>query len=47
MLVDRAARARARAGMERARAELTWEKTARMTLDLYGRALAQRRGPAH
>ena len=46
-LVDPAARARARAGMERARAELTWEKTARLTLDLYARALAQRRGPSH
>ena len=26
--------------MARARAELTWERTARMTLDLYERALA-------
>ena len=39
-LTDSAARARAVAGMERARAELTWERTAQMTLDLYGRALA-------
>ena len=39
-LIDSAARARAAAGMERARAELTWERTAQMTLDLYGRALA-------
>ena len=39
-LTDPAARARAIAGMGRARAELTWERTAQMTLDLYGRALA-------
>ena len=39
-LTDPAARARAVAGMARARAELTWERTARMTLDLYERALA-------
>jgi glycosyltransferase involved in cell wall biosynthesis len=39
-LTDPVARARARAGMTRARAELTWERTARMTLELYERALA-------
>jgi glycosyltransferase involved in cell wall biosynthesis len=39
-LGDPAARARAIAGMARARAELTWERTARMTLELYERALA-------
>jgi glycosyltransferase involved in cell wall biosynthesis len=39
-LTDPAARARAIGGMQRARAELTWERTAQMTLDLYGRALA-------
>ena len=39
-LTDPVARARAVAGMARARAELTWERTARMTLDLYERALA-------
>ncbi len=39
MLTDPAARARAAAGMARARAELTWERTARMTLELYERAL--------
>ena len=39
-LTDPAARARAVAGMARARAELTWERTAQMTLDLYERALA-------
>ena len=39
-LTDPAARTRALAGMRRARAELTWERTAQMTLDLYGRALA-------
>jgi glycosyltransferase involved in cell wall biosynthesis len=42
-LTDPAARARAAAGMERARAELTWEQTAQMTLDLYERALADSR----
>ena len=41
-LTDPAARARALAGMERARAELTWERTARMTLELYDRALSTR-----
>jgi glycosyltransferase involved in cell wall biosynthesis len=41
-LTDPAARARAVAGMERARSELTWEHAARMTLDLYERALARR-----
>ncbi|MDX6629342.1 MAG: hypothetical protein QOH00_1588 [Gaiellales bacterium] len=44
-LADPAARARAFAGMQRARSELTWERTARMTLDLYERALAGR--PTH
>jgi glycosyltransferase involved in cell wall biosynthesis len=39
-LTDPAARARAMAGMARARTELTWERTAKMTLDLYERALA-------
>jgi glycosyltransferase involved in cell wall biosynthesis len=43
-LTDEAARARARDGMRRARSELTWERTARMTLDLYERALAGKRG---
>jgi glycosyltransferase involved in cell wall biosynthesis len=42
-LTDEAARARARAGMQRARSELTWERTARLTLDLYERALAGKR----
>ena len=39
-LTDPARRVRAIAGMERARAELTWERTARLTLDTYERALA-------
>jgi glycosyltransferase involved in cell wall biosynthesis len=39
-LSDPAARALALAGMQRARAELTWERTAQMTLALYERALA-------
>ena len=39
-LTDPGARARAGAGMARARSELTWERTARLTLDLYERALA-------
>jgi glycosyltransferase involved in cell wall biosynthesis len=43
-LTDPARRARAIAGMERARAELTWERTARLTLDTYERALAGTRG---
>ena len=43
-LTDPSARARAVAGMARARAELTWERTARMTLDLYERALAGKTG---
>jgi glycosyltransferase involved in cell wall biosynthesis len=42
-LTDPGARSRAAAGMARARAELTWERTARMTLDVYERALAGRR----
>jgi glycosyltransferase involved in cell wall biosynthesis len=42
-LTDTAARARAVAGMARARSELTWERTARMTLDLYERALSDAR----
>jgi glycosyltransferase involved in cell wall biosynthesis len=45
-LTDPAARARAVAGMARARTELTWERTARMTLDLYERALAGKAGRA-
>jgi glycosyltransferase involved in cell wall biosynthesis len=36
-------RARAVAGMQRARAELTWERTAQRTLELYERALAAKR----
>ncbi len=39
-LTDPARRARAIAGMQRARAELTWERTAQLTLDTYERALA-------
>jgi glycosyltransferase involved in cell wall biosynthesis len=39
-LTDPVLRARAVAGMQRARAELTWARTARMTLDVYERALA-------
>jgi glycosyltransferase involved in cell wall biosynthesis len=39
-LVDPEARAHAIAGMARARAELTWEHAARLTLELYERALA-------
>lgn len=39
-LTDPAARARAVAGMARARSELTWERTAALTLDLYERALS-------
>jgi glycosyltransferase involved in cell wall biosynthesis len=42
-LTDPVARARAAAGMERARAELTWERTTQMTLDVYGRALVAKR----
>ena len=41
-LTDTEARSRARAGMARARAELTWERTAELTLELYLRALAAR-----
>ena len=41
-LTDPAARSRAAAGMARARAELTWERTAQMTLELYEKALAAR-----
>jgi glycosyltransferase involved in cell wall biosynthesis len=41
-LTDPSARERAAAGMARARAELTWERTAQMTLELYERALAAR-----
>jgi glycosyltransferase involved in cell wall biosynthesis len=41
-LTDPAARGRATAGMARARAELTWERTAQMTLELYEKALAAR-----
>ena len=43
-LTDPALRARAIAGMAARRAELTWERTARMTLELYERALAAKRG---
>lgn len=43
-LTDPARRVRAIAGMERARAELTWERTARLTLDTYERALADTTG---
>jgi glycosyltransferase involved in cell wall biosynthesis len=43
-LTDPARRARAIAGMQRARAELTWERTAQLTLDTYERALAGTRG---
>jgi glycosyltransferase involved in cell wall biosynthesis len=39
-LTDPALRARAHAGMARARAELTWERTAQLTLELYEKALA-------
>jgi glycosyltransferase involved in cell wall biosynthesis len=39
-LTDPARRAHAIAGMQRARAELTWERTAQLTLDTYERALA-------
>ena len=42
-LTDSGLRARAVAGMQRARAELTWQRTARMTLDVYERALAASR----
>jgi glycosyltransferase involved in cell wall biosynthesis len=40
MLTDAGARARAMAGMERARSELAWERAAQMTLELYERVLA-------
>jgi glycosyltransferase involved in cell wall biosynthesis len=43
-LTDAGARARAAAGMERARSELTWERSAGMTLELYERVLAEKRG---
>jgi glycosyltransferase involved in cell wall biosynthesis len=43
VLTDAESRARAAAGMARARAELTWEHAARLTLDLYERALASPR----
>jgi len=39
-LSDPGRRAQAIAGMQRARTELTWERTARLTLDTYERALA-------
>jgi glycosyltransferase involved in cell wall biosynthesis len=42
-LTDPGTRARAIAGMARARSELTWERTAESTLELYERALATRR----
>jgi glycosyltransferase involved in cell wall biosynthesis len=40
MLTDARLRARAMAGMERARSELAWERAAQMTLELYERVLA-------
>jgi glycosyltransferase involved in cell wall biosynthesis len=43
MLTDAGARARAMAGMERARSELAWERAAQMTLELYERVLAAKR----
>ena len=43
-LTDPGARARAFAGMERARSELAWERAAQMTLELYERVLAEKRG---
>ena len=42
-LTDAGTRARAIAGMERARSELAWERPARMTLELYERVLAEKR----
>ena len=39
-LTDPALRKRAAAGMQRARSELTWERTAQLTMGLYERALA-------
>ena len=39
-LTDSALRKRAAAGMQRARSELTWERTAQLTMGLYERALA-------
>jgi glycosyltransferase involved in cell wall biosynthesis len=41
-LTDVSARARAIAGTRRARTELAWERSARMTLDLYERVLAEK-----
>jgi glycosyltransferase involved in cell wall biosynthesis len=43
MLTDARLRARAMAGMERARSELAWERAAQMTLELYERVLAAKR----
>ena len=43
-LTDVGGRERAIAGMERARSELAWERPARMTLELYERVLAEKRG---
>jgi glycosyltransferase involved in cell wall biosynthesis len=43
-LTDAALRARAHAGMARARGELTWERTAQLTLELYEKALAGKAG---
>jgi glycosyltransferase involved in cell wall biosynthesis len=40
-LTDTALRARALEGMQRARSELTWERTAHSTLELYEQALAR------
>jgi glycosyltransferase involved in cell wall biosynthesis len=42
-LTDAGARARAIAGMERARSELAWEHSAQLTLELYQRVLAEKR----
>jgi glycosyltransferase involved in cell wall biosynthesis len=44
-LTDPALRLRTLAGMRRARSELTWERTARLTIDLYERALARSAPP--
>jgi glycosyltransferase involved in cell wall biosynthesis len=41
-LTDGGARERAAAGMQRARAELAWEHSARLTLELYERVLAEK-----
>jgi glycosyltransferase involved in cell wall biosynthesis len=41
-LTDAEARAKAIAGMQRAREELTWERSAQMTLELYERVLSEK-----